>query len=98
MDYKQALVPSCHVANSRMPFVSLQHGEVAEVGRHAELLEKQGVYAEMWARQQEAAAVDGAGSAATSRATLRVASTADLRSSAETRSQSSAPKGHALGS
>lgn len=79
--------------------VVLQHGEIAEMGRHAELLEKQGgVYADMWKRQQEAAAVDGAGSAATSRAASRVASMADLQSSTETGAQKAAPKGHAHGS
>lgn len=80
-------------------FVAMQHGEVLEVGRHAELLEKQGLYSSMWARQQEAASVDGAGSAATSRAASRVASTVDLQSSAETASQRpAAPKRHGHGS
>lgn len=68
----------------------LQHGEVVEVGRHAELLEKQGMYCDMWSRQQEAATGDVTGSAATSRAASRVASTVDLQSSAEAASSRSA--------
>lgn len=32
-----------------------QEGKVAEMGRHAELVEKGGLYAEMWARQAEGA-------------------------------------------
>ena len=36
--------------------VVLDRGQVAERGRHAELLAKGGMYADMWARQQEAAA------------------------------------------
>lgn len=72
--------------------LSMQHGEVVEVGRHAELLERQGAYCDMWSRQQEAATGDGAGSAATSRAASRVASTADLQSSAEAASSRSAAK------
>lgn len=54
--------------------VDLQDGEVAEVGSHPELIQRQGLYADMWARQQEA----GSASAPSSRA----ASTADLQSRA----------------
>ena len=35
----------------------LEDGRIAERGDHASLLERQGIYAAMWARQQEAAAV-----------------------------------------
>ncbi len=35
--------------------VVLEHGRVVERGRHAELLARDGAYAEMWRRQQEAA-------------------------------------------
>ncbi len=34
----------------------LEHGKIAERGRHADLLAQNGVYGEMWQRQQEAAA------------------------------------------
>ena len=34
--------------------VVLEHGRVAERGRHAELLAHRGLYAAMWARQAEA--------------------------------------------
>src|SRR5471030_1093997 len=40
--------------------VVLDRGRVAERWRHAELLAKDGLYADMWRRQQEAAAVDAA--------------------------------------
>ena len=36
--------------------VVLDHGRVVERGRHAELLAQGGLYADMWRRQQEAAA------------------------------------------
>jgi ATP-binding cassette subfamily B protein len=36
--------------------VVLDRGRVAERGRHAELMAKGGLYADMWRRQQEAAA------------------------------------------
>jgi len=36
--------------------VVLDHGRVAERGRHAELLARDGLYADMWRRQQEAEA------------------------------------------
>ena len=36
--------------------VVLDHGRVAERGRHADLLARNGLYADMWRRQQEAAA------------------------------------------
>lgn len=36
--------------------VVLDHGRVAERGRHGELLARNGLYADMWQRQQEAAA------------------------------------------
>jgi hypothetical protein len=39
-----------------------QEGEVVERGSHPELIEMRGLYAEMWERQQEAAAVDRIGS------------------------------------
>jgi ABC-type transport system involved in Fe-S cluster assembly fused permease/ATPase subunit len=32
----------------------LENGQVAERGRHAELLARRGLYAAMWARQAEA--------------------------------------------
>ena len=34
--------------------VVLDDGRIAERGRHADLLARGGMYAEMWARQQEA--------------------------------------------
>jgi len=34
----------------------LDRGRVAERGRHADLLARDGLYADMWRRQQEAAA------------------------------------------
>ncbi len=37
--------------------IVLEQGRIAERGRHAELLERGGRYAEMWAKQQEAAAL-----------------------------------------
>ncbi len=37
--------------------VVLDHGRVVERGRHGELLARDGLYADMWRRQQEAAAV-----------------------------------------
>jgi ATP-binding cassette subfamily B protein len=38
----------------------LDHGRVVERGRHADLLAREGRYAAMWAKQQEAAAEEGA--------------------------------------
>jgi len=50
------------------------------VGTHIDLLAKEGLYSDMWIRQQEAAGTDSVGgSAATSRAGSRVQSTADLQ-------------------
>jgi ABC-type transport system involved in Fe-S cluster assembly fused permease/ATPase subunit len=58
----------------------MRDGEVAEVGTHSDLLAQEGLYSDMWTRQQEAAAIDSvSGSAATSRAGSRVQSTADLQ-------------------
>jgi ABC-type transport system involved in Fe-S cluster assembly fused permease/ATPase subunit len=37
--------------------IVLADGRIAERGRHAELIERDGRYAEMWRKQQEAAAV-----------------------------------------
>ena len=36
----------------------LEAGEIAERGRHAELLRHDGLYAAMWRRQQEAAQLE----------------------------------------
>ena len=36
--------------------IVLDRGRIVERGRHAELLAKNGLYADMWHRQQEAAA------------------------------------------
>ena len=60
--------------------IVMRDGQVAESGRHADLLAQGGLYAEMWSRQQEAAAVEGAGSAPASRTGSRAASAADLQS------------------
>lgn len=58
--------------------IVLKDGAVAEAGRHEELVGVEGgLYAEMWARQQEARAVEGASGAA-SGAASRVASFAAL--------------------
>ena len=34
------------------PVVTIEHGRLAEQGSHAQLLRRDGLYAEMWARQQ----------------------------------------------
>ena len=36
----------------------MQHGEVVETGRHADLVDRGGTYAQMWARQVEASQKD----------------------------------------
>lgn len=43
--------------------IVLESGLIAERGQHAELLARGGIYAQMWARQAEAAAKDAAGEA-----------------------------------
>lgn len=63
---------SLRVALLDVSVLDLQDGEVAEVGSHPVLIQRQGLYADMWARQQEA----GSASAPSSRAT----SAADLQS------------------
>lgn len=43
----------------------MRMGSIAEMGRHAELLQQNGLYAEMWAKQQAGISIDvidGAGS------------------------------------
>lgn len=39
----------------------MQEGTIAEQGRHSELIQRGGLYAEMWQRQAEAAAIEEAG-------------------------------------
>ena len=41
-----------------------QEGTIAEQGRHSELIQRGGLYAEMWQRQAEAAAIEEAGAPA----------------------------------
>ncbi|CAL5222432.1 g4794 [Coccomyxa viridis] len=36
----------------------MQEGTIAEQGRHSELIQRDGLYAEMWQRQAEAAAIE----------------------------------------
>ena len=44
--------------------LALDAGRVVERGTHAQLLDKQGLYARLWATQQEPSVVDGSGVAA----------------------------------
>ncbi len=39
----------------------MQEGTIAEEGRHSQLIQRGGLYAEMWQRQAEAAAIEEAG-------------------------------------
>ena len=42
----------------------MQEGTIAEQGRHSELIQRGGLYAEMWQRQAEAAAIEETGTPA----------------------------------
>ena len=44
----------------RLGSVLLQEGNIAEQGVHSELVQRGGLYAEMWQRQAEAAAIEEA--------------------------------------
>ena len=53
-----------HRARSSRRGPGVQEGTIAEQGRHSELVQKGGLYAEMWQRQAEAAAIEEFGTPA----------------------------------